>query len=581
MSVTLISSPGLCRPAYNPIQWIFSSDNVAECDFEYVVDLLINGVFATRFSSLPTGNDYYGYFDIQATIRNYLSQNPRLAPDGWFVDDKCVVSYQLLVYERFNTNIDCSGSSWLSSIQYTGDISYAFNAALQYHEYKAFTQTMFVAENKQSKFLTDMPSRALIPLDASFSIGFIQAADGITDQVQYLSLNTFDANHVFIANYKYTNPEYTTTNYSLSVGVGPADLNVAIFDGSPIPLPPIDSSVYFYGISLFNSSDEQISETKEFQIDRRCTIYPRHRIWWKNLKGKFDSYTFNLRSMRGMTVTKNTFQKLLDVDYSLGDRGETVIDVNAIERFTFNSNWLTESEDQWIKQLLLTSEAYVQYDDSKRERRNLLGAFCNLPPVYDITAVQHQPDNTAAFFITEITPGSLPNGTVFDYSVTDGSPIGMPSSGTGMLITGYDLGGSFYYTDVVSTISAGAIITGTLTPQGGVSSVAFTVDAGDLIPNGTIFEYKIDDGSSIGMLDSGTGVILSYDAINDVYNTSVSCTIEAGAIFTGFISFKLVDIKIIPIIITTSTFEDKKILDAVNIQRTIEAKPSYKVNTNP
>ncbi len=449
MSVTLISSPGRIRPAYNPIEWVVNSSNKASCDFSYVCDLYVNGSFSIRLKFFPEGASDYGYVRIHKVLQNYLSYNFRPAQTQWAANNQGICSYYFEVRESYNTSSDCTGDLTLSSVLYTSPIGYAWNGALQYHEYKSFTQSIYVCSNLKSRFLTTVPNRSLIPLTEKFTINFIQATD---DPVFAMIINTYDKDHVPIAQYQMDNVLYSISSPAdpedllITVGVGPANINEAALDGSPTQ-PVIDSNVRYYDIRLVDYTlNRNISERKEFEIDYRCTKYPQHRIWWLNRLGGFDSYTFNLKSSKSIDISRATHNKLPDTDYALGDRGESVINVNAGESYKLSSNWLTEEEGKWMETLFTSPEVYVSYEERK---------------TFQITGGAHNIFNATAYLVIE---ADLVTGTLFEYAVSDGSIIGIESAGSGK-ITGYDSGLGYYLTSIPSSLNAGGLFNGYITTK--------------------------------------------------------------------------------------------------------------------
>lgn len=489
--ITLITSPDDYRPAYNPIEWVFSSDNTTQCDFSYICDVYINGSFAVRLRTFSEGPNDYGYLRIDRIIQDYLSFNFRPDQTGFIGNDKGICSYYLEVREQYNSNSDCTGITTLSSVLYTSSTNYAWNGALQYKEYTLFTQQKYVAMDGNSKFLTNLPNKSLIPLSEKFTLGFLQSAAAYVHDAQ---IKTYDQTGALINTYLYPNAKYAPANqYELKItfGAGPANLNIAALGGSPSPTQPIiDFNVSYYTLQLLNISGDPLSETKRFDIDNRCSPYSNNRIWWLNRLGEFDSYQFNLISSKSLSIIRNEFNKLLNTNYSEGDRGQSVMSVQGDYSLTFNSNWLTENEGKWLEELFTSPEVYVMDTESDTETYEITGADYNA--------------GRADLVLDDSLSGILPIGSMFSYSVVNGSVIGMANSGTGM-ITGYS-GSGRYQTNIVATINAGAIITGSMIAD-------------------------------------------------------------------------LITINKIPLVLTSSSYDEKKKINIKNIQYTIIAKPTFKTNS--
>lgn len=451
MSISLVSAPGNYQPAFNPIEFVFSSTNVAECDFQFICDLYVNEVFSIRLKEFPNEVDNKGYFRIDRILQDYLSFNFQPNIIDFATNPSGIVTYYLEIRERYNSASDCTGDTTLSSVLYTSPDKRAWNAALQYHGFISFTQNTYVLTGKASKFLTASKNKIKVGIEDYCTIGLLQGST----RVERMKIETYDPNNDLIDTYYLTNPYYVATSpetegdLHLTVGVGPENINNMILDGSPPPTQPIiHGNVKFYRIVMLDETDAIISEQKDFEIDARCHKYKMFRLWWLNRLGNFDSWNFNLRSARGVNITRNQYTRLLETDYSIGDRGDGITSVGAKERYRFSSDYLTENEAVWLEDLFTSPEVYV-YDNSViRQTAEITGAVYNSGLVDFVLPVGL----------------ILETGTTFIYSVVDGSPIGMANSGSGT-ITGYNVVSGFHSSTVPCTINAGALITGSMTAE--------------------------------------------------------------------------------------------------------------------
>ena len=446
MAITQISYPPDFSPAFNPIQFVLSSDNTAECDFQYVVDLFINGVVAVRLKAFAEGDNDYGYVRVEEIIQDYLSNNYHEDLVGFAQNKQSIVSYFIQVRERYNTSATCTGASTLSSVLFTSTTRYAFNGALSYEQFARYSESDYTAVSTDSKFLTNMPSRIKIPSNAYFNLSFLQDPD---DPIDYLAIRTFDRYDTLIGTYLAANTfnlssPAVPSDYSLSVGVGPEQLNyLTLAQGSQ---PIYHSNVHYYEIYLVLTGWNRKTEVKTFEIDSRCSKYTPYRLWFWNRLGGYDSYTFPLKRLRRIDINRSLYEQVLDADYSLGDRGDTVLSIIAQEGFVFASDNLTTDEGLWLKELFTSPDVFL-YVPAETETVSV-----------DITGVVHRSSNqTADFVLSE----DIPIGTEFHYEVSGGSIIGMANSGDGTIVS--DLGSSTFETDVPSTINSGALITGVLT----------------------------------------------------------------------------------------------------------------------
>jgi hypothetical protein len=104
----------------------------------------------------------------------------------------------------------------------------------------------------------------------------------------------------------------------------------------------------------------------------------------------------------------------------------------------------------------------------------------------------------------------------------------------------------------------------------------FAIDLGVILATGTAFTYSVDDGSPIGMANSGSGVITGFDAGSDLHQTTVVCTVNAGAIITGHLTAFVKGF--LPVIVKSPSWEEKLKVNTRKIQYAIEIEPAYSVN---
>lgn len=124
-------------------------------------------------------------------------------------------------------------------------------------------------------------------------------------------------------------------------------------------------------------------------------------------------------------------------------------------------------------------------------------------------------------------------------------------------------------------------ITGAVHNANGTADFVLSVPAGVTLSPGTEFTYTVDNGTVIGMANSGSGTITGFDVITGYYNTDVISTLNVGALITGFMIASIHNVNIIPMIRTTNSFIDKSVPQAINknINYSIDLHPCYKINT--
>lgn len=436
MAVSQLTEPPLYSPVYNAIEYKFTSTNVANCDFVFIADLYVNGNFAVRLKSVPQETTNYGIFRLERVLQDYLTFDfdPTLA--AFRENDNSFLSYYLEVRERYNSSSTCTGSVTLSAVLDTTAEKYAFNGAESFLDMPSYTATKYVTGAVTRKFLTNSPSRIKIPATDNFNLSFINNPSAPATTVCIHSFDRFNNQiETGIITIPY-NPSLDTVHES--VGVGPAQLAAASYASGR----GYHSNVHWYQVWLRDSSDNRITEIKEFEVDNRCPLKYAYRLWWLNRLGGFDSIAVPLRHTRSVPVSRTTFEKRLPTGHTLLDRGESVIEVNARGNLVFNTNWITEDEARWLEELFTSPEVYLALPAQTS------------PVTYNISGIQYNA-GTVDFDINDNIV--LPSGTTFTYEVDDASALGAANSGTGT-ISGFS--DPYHNTNVPATDNVGAAAVG-------------------------------------------------------------------------------------------------------------------------
>lgn len=465
MAISLISEPQLYQPVNNPIQFVFDSTNKNSCDFCYIADVYVNGNFIVSLKSFPDGTNGYGTFRLERVLKDYLSHDVHNDLIGFDNNPNSIITYSVEIIERANSQANCTGDVVDSAVLYTSSDKHAWNGALSYRDYSLFNYQEYVAINALTSTPLTSGRSLTVRENIDFVLSVLQWDNGGASTIDALKIETFDVNNNSLGTFTIDN---TITAISaaedlcLSIGVGTHQLNGATLSTGSQPV--IDSDVDHYTVWFIESGGAQTTHQITFYIDRECNDYRKFPIYWLNRLGGIDSYTFILNHSRSVDISRKEYHRPLPAQYAQGDRGISILNVEAHERFTLNSTWMTEAEAEWIEELFTSPVVFMQDREGT---------------VFNVTSVVHV-GGFAKFFIDY--NGVLPDGTRFSYSVTNGGIIGMADTGTGE-ITSFSGGG--YVTDVVSSINTGALITGTFS--------LLDYDTTPLVVTSPIYEEKRKD----------------------------------------------------------------------------------------
>lgn len=342
MAVTIYDEPQLIAPAGNPLVFTFSSDQTAQENFSFIVELYIDSTLVLTqqvFRQFNTLSRIDVSQAVEAYIRNTIpTTNLELdATDS-------MVSYAIIVYEKY-------GNPPITQASDTSTTLKAFNGSLEYEDWINFNYKIYDPNQTQdASFLTFFPltSKRLVGMDENFYLAFFeQTAVASCDLNIYLldiSGNTIATDFITL----------TATDFYI-LNVGPQ----VIIDNTTITQIDFDTC-YRYEISV---SVQGVSFVGPITIymDLACQRYEPYRLHWLNKLGCWDSFTFGLVSTQSATVQSFAYQRDPGVwsgnsyTYPLYSGQKVNYAKTKNKQLVLNSDWISEEVQNWLVESLYDS----------------------------------------------------------------------------------------------------------------------------------------------------------------------------------------------------------------------------------
>lgn len=121
-----------------------------------------------------------------------------------------------------------------------------------------------------------------------------------------------------------------------------------------------------YEFRLLNLGSQEVARRLKYIIDDDCSPYDDYvRLCWKNRKGGWDYFSFIMDTKRTVSVERKKYKKILDYNYKIGDRGQTVYAVKSDDLYTINSNWISEYEAEFLENCITSPEVFMLVDKQK------------------------------------------------------------------------------------------------------------------------------------------------------------------------------------------------------------------------
>jgi hypothetical protein len=342
MAVTIYDQPQLVAPAGNPLVFTFSSDETAQPNFSFIVEIYVMGQLRLTQEVFRQFNTL-GRIDISEVIQSVIA-NPIISTDIETPFD--MQTYSISVYEKYGEPpIVAIGSRENSS----GLLP--FNGSLEYPEWRDFNYEDYDLNfTNEAPFLTYFPrsKKAFCGNDENFYLGYLNSYDTSLEMIVVLK--------------DITGSVIVSDSYSLG-GDGYNIINVGpqvIIDNTVITQNDFDSC-YYYEIFMRDIGITIETETFNIYMDTECKRYETYRLHWLNKFGSFDSFTFALVSTESATVQAFDYQRDPGVwdgtsyTYPLYSGQKIHYAKTKSKNLILNSDWISEGVQNWLVNSLFDS----------------------------------------------------------------------------------------------------------------------------------------------------------------------------------------------------------------------------------
>ncbi len=337
----------------------FSSDQTAQPNFSFVVELYINGTLRLTQEVFRQFNTL-GRIDVSEAVQSTLTSP--LVVDGTLTTfyDTAINEYYIIVYEKYGTTPTIQASD-------TSTTLYGFNGALRhqdwinfdYREYNSLGGSSFLPVN----FLTTFPrtKKYFCGLDERIFLGIF-----CTDTNIYARARVYDINNNLIDGdiISAALNDFTVFDVSPSTIVANSTITQSTFDsGAYYTIETMELGIM---PPVFNVT----SEAFKIWIDTECKRYETRRLHWLNKFGVWDSFTFSLVSIDSTTVQSYGYQREKGVwdgtsyTYPLYQGEKVDFAKTASDQLTLNSDWINQDVQQWlVRELLESPSVYLEVNN--------------------------------------------------------------------------------------------------------------------------------------------------------------------------------------------------------------------------
>ena len=380
MAVTIENTFNDVVALQKPLVLTASSTNTSEEKFRYVMTIDVNGTEVIKVKQQANSNDYV-HFDLYQILKDYLTSKNL---DGGTPIHKILTTVdggntsifiEINVYEEYATSATTDPTEYPS----TGNATTSFIAINTTYQFKdGVTPTLagvyeFNNDTTEIQWLTNMPTR-LKTRAGEYQTAAILASDfrgAVSTSLRY-SITFYEADGTQISTANITRlsigmANFVATKSAVNAGVlyqfipiGYQNLEDQSFNTSI--RPSTQANLAYYTINIFDNSGDYITKTYRFDI-ADCSKYTPIQLAWVNALGAWDYYTFELAHTEKLNIQRETFRKPYGnwgagatYTYSQYESGDTIYKIEADKQYTVNSDWLNDSDFEWLQELLMSKE---------------------------------------------------------------------------------------------------------------------------------------------------------------------------------------------------------------------------------
>ena len=344
MAITLITTPNAFMAAYNQVPYTVSSNNTAQPNFNFIIDVnetsgTANPLARLKYPVQPSSAQLT--FDIGNVLKNYVSYDFNNVVGAVGTNTNSRLKY----YVEFRELYDVSGIPTLTGVlatNPTGQSASIFKfAGNGIFDFEDFTPTAYrnkdvatigYLSNSTTERINSNEERFLYWFDPDrlvVTIRYIDSVNDITDE----SISLTAQEHLF------------------STRAGKYAQDVIINDGHIL--------TNTYKVQLLGVTNNVLA-TKTFNLDTECSQYPTVRLHWMNKLGGFDSFNFNKNTINAMEIERKQFKAPLLIGYNTQDRLKTNYNTTINDKISINSDWITETESELLEELATSPVIYLE-----------------------------------------------------------------------------------------------------------------------------------------------------------------------------------------------------------------------------
>jgi hypothetical protein len=352
MAYSIQQQPQDYSPAFNPLTFVVRETDTAitgASNFRYLCEVEIDGTIQAKLKApIRYGSSLNeAVFDITEIIASYVGNDFEPPSAAAVVGQPRIVTYRAKFGYEYGSGVVTEATGVVN----TGN-KFSWDACLPVQDFLGYAQADYLTASggtAGAKFLTDIRPRSVQAAE-QHSLTALFGTDTVSKVFEFKSYNAAGS---LLQTVQKT---FTYVDYKSRLLAADCTFNGIGFS----------SAADYYTVQAYPSGySGKASETMRFNLWQECSKYDPVTLHFLNTLGGFDSYTFRKRTVRNLTAEKKTFEQdsfrysTGAYNYSNARGGVTNYNTTLTEQWVLNTDFLTDTEAEFIEQLLFSPVVYM------------------------------------------------------------------------------------------------------------------------------------------------------------------------------------------------------------------------------
>jgi len=360
MAITINTEPNDIAPVYSDISYVVTSTNYAQSNFKFVA--VVKNAAGTIIAKLKApifhGTTDKGVFNITRILQNYVTYD---FTQSLASISKCTNSY--LAYS-VEFGEEYGGTEYLTLATDTG--KYVWNGLFDLYGSENTATYQITFPSTTPKFLTRVRTRR-VSLAQTDYLYFLRGAVGASAEIQ---VKAYNAVGTLLATSQIKNTFTDAgekSEFLLRCPAGPDNLNDItagnLTSGTAGDVIPASTS--YYTMQAIDAGSQLGSELYRFDVVEECSKYTTQYLYFLNPLGGFESVRCSMASKDKYNVSRKQFKRNNytltgnTYAYDTSKHGITNYAVEKTKEVELNTNWLNETEFEWLQDLIASPVVFL------------------------------------------------------------------------------------------------------------------------------------------------------------------------------------------------------------------------------